>query len=312
LSDIRQDPISGHWVIVAPERAKRDTDFSPEPPRVEPQSRCPFCPGHEGDTPPEVYAVRDSGAPNEPGWRVRVFPNLIPALDPESGIHEVIVESANHDGVLARATPAQLEGVLGAWQHRVKAAALDPNVRAAAIFKNSGPAAGATKQHPHSQLMAIPFVPERLAAELDAGRRLRESSGQCPWCHLVRDAGERTVAETTSFAALAPYASRFPYETWILPKSHESRFEECDTIADLAVALRETLGRLDRSLGHPPFNAALMTAPFIDEAAGHYHWRIEILPRLGGVGGFEWGTGCFINPVAPEEAARILRAVEMD
>ncbi len=306
MLESRFDPFTGRKVIYAPERAARPSDYRVEWPEIVEADACPFCPGNEGETPGEVFALRDSGGPNEPGWRVRIVPNRYPAVTPPEGFHEVIVESPRHDETWAAAPPARIEEALQAWQERLRALAGQPEIESAVIFKNHGPQAGATRVHPHSQLIALPFVPPQLDHELRAAE-----AGECPWCKDLENPGGRLVFESDDYAAVTPVASRAPYEVWLLPRTHAPRFEEAEGRAALAFALQRLWRRVDAALGCPALNAVLMNAPFRTPCR-NYHWRIEVLPRLGTIAGFEWATGCYINPVLPERAAEVLRRASQD
>ncbi len=307
LSEVRFDPATGRKVIYAPARARRPSDYRTDLREIVETRACPFCPGNERETTKEVFALRDSGAPDEPGWRVRVVPNRYPALTPPQGFHEVIIESPVHGERWSTAPLRRIEEALEAWQERLRRLSREPGIRGAVIFKNHGWRAGATRVHPHSQLMALPFIPPQLDYELQAA----PAAGPCPWCRGLENAAGRVVFENGGYAAVAPEASRQAYEVWLLPKEHASRFEEIRDLAGLAGALQRLWRCVESALHQPAVNAMLMTAP-LDAAAPHYHWRLEILPRLGTIAGFEWATGCYINSVLPEQAAERLRRADPD
>lgn len=331
MPEIRQDVVSGHWVIVAPERARRPHAFAnaaEKPRRAEP---CPFCPGREYDTPPEVFALRDSGKADEPGWRLRVVPNKFPALErhpghepPESpwsregvGAHEVVIEAAEHELPWSEFPIPRLVELLEAIRSRMAALAGEGAVEYVFYFRNSGEAAGATLEHPHSQLLALPMVPPLVASELEGARQYLVTTGRCYYCELAeREAasGRRLVLDGGSVVALAPYAARAPFEVWLLPKRHQARLKEATEaeIETLARVLRAALRKLDRALGKPAYNLFLHEAPARSGALAHYHWHFEVIPRLANLAGFEWGTNMFINPVTPEEAAHRLREMSAD
>lgn len=315
-------------MIIATDRARRPTDFTRQ--RVAPQSQriCPFCPGNETRTPPEVLAYRQSGQSDSSGWSLRVVPNKFPALRIEGGLertgeglydrmngigaHEVIIESARHDATFGTMAENEAADVFFAFRDRIVDLKKDDRFRYILIFKNHGELAGATLEHPHSQLIALPIVPKRVQEELDGARRHFEYRDRCIFCDIIAQEtreSERVVLATDHFVALAPYASRFPFEMWVLPRKHNSHFETTDPQAmhNLGWVLRTLMDRMERALEHPPYNIILHTSPAQDPPLDHYHWHIEIMPKLTKVAGFEWGTGFYINPTPPEEAAGFLR-----
>jgi UDPglucose--hexose-1-phosphate uridylyltransferase len=330
VPEFRKDPIVDRWVIVATERSQRPSDFQLRP-GTQCLSVCPFCAGHEAMTPGEVLAYRTCQiAPNTPGWAVRVVPNKYSALRPEAtleggaeglfetrrglGFHEVIIETPEHDASLATLPIRHVEEVLRAYRHRLLDLQQDGRLRAALIFKNHGAAAGATLAHPHSQLIALPMIPKHLREELEGCARYYHEQGRCIFCDMIQQEvrlGRRVVHENAAFIALTPFASRLPYEVWVLPKTHEAWFEQASGEPDrlLAAMLQGVLRRSFNLLGDPPYNMMWHSAPWGDACARYYHWHLEIIPRLTGVAGFEWGTGFYINPTPPEEAARALRQV---
>jgi UDPglucose--hexose-1-phosphate uridylyltransferase len=328
LPELRKDPITGRWVIIATERAKRPSDFIRQPVTVAAQGVCPFDYGNEHKTPPEILAYRNSGGRNEPGWRVRVVANKFPVLGIEGelnrqgegmydkmngiGAHEVIIETPEHAATLAEMPERQIEEVLWAFRDRVNDLKKDQRFRYILLFKNHGEAAGASLEHTHSQLIALPVIPKRVKEEVDAARQFYDLKERCIFCDIIREestAGVRLVMETDRFTVLEPYAPRFPFETWILPKRHQSHFEDSDapTFQNLAWVLRSTMRKIDKTLERPAYNFIVHSAPVQEAPLPHYHWHLEIMPKLTKVAGFEWGTGFYINPTPPEESARFLR-----
>ena len=327
MPELRKDYVTDTWVIFAPARSQRPGLGSNER-RLTDRDACPFCEGHEHMTPPETYAVRSRGRPNAPGWLVRCVPNKFPALEPTGdvartadtlydrvsgvGTHEVIVETPKHDGNLAFLEHDQLVQIILAYRDRYLELSRDPRYRYVLIFKNHGERAGATLSHPHSQLIAMPIVPQRIQEELEAVRRHRRAnSGACVFCRVVDTElreRRRVVIENPAFVAISPFAARFPFETWILPKDHVESFDGLDDAgsSSLAEILRDVLARLYHVLNDPDLNYYIHTAPAGSRQEG-YHWHIEITPRLAEIAGFERGTGMFINQVMPEDAAAILR-----
>jgi UDPglucose--hexose-1-phosphate uridylyltransferase len=243
MPELRRDPITGRFVIVSPERALRPSEFL-RPPPAHRDGLCPFDPGSESNTPPEILAYRNAGStPNGPGWSVRVFPNRFPALRVEGalqsegdgmfdrlsgvGAHEVIVDSPVHDRSLAQLEPAQIASVLAAFRDRILDLGRDQRLRSVVIFKNHGAEAGSTMEHSHCQLIALPLIPATLAEELEGSLAHFRQKDRCIYCDIVRQErkeGVRMVGENPESAALAPWASRAAFETWILPKSHASAF----------------------------------------------------------------------------------------
>ena len=336
MPELRRDPVTGRWVIISTERRKRPNDFRFERPTVVGRELCPFCPGHEELTPPEVLAYRQNGgAPNSPGWDVRVVPNKFPALQVEGeldrggdgmfdrmngiGAHEVIIETPDHDKTFASMSELEIERVLSAFRERVQDLKQDHRLRYILVFKNQGARAGATLEHAHSQLIALPVVPDFVREEIEGARRHFAAKERCVFCDIVHQemtAGVRVIQETADIIALAPYAPRFSFETWLLPRRHGSRFEEAPQheYESLARVLKSVLVRIDRALESPAYNLIIHSASFNDAnhgGADAYHWHVEILPKLARTAGFEWGTGFYINPTSPEEATRVLRAVKL-
>ena len=331
MPELRKDPITGRWVIISTERLKRPSAFRLD--HVVPLDEtvvCPFCEGNEEYTPREVLSYRRGGAPNGPGWDVRVVPNKYPALEVEGtldrqgeglfdkmngiGAHEVIVETPNHSASLATMPASAVERVLWAFRERVLDLKQDTRFRYILIFKNHGAAAGASLVHPHSQLIALPVIPRNVRDEISGARRHYEHKERCVYCDIVRqelDSRVRVISENADFVAVSPYAPRFPFETWLLPKRHGARFEDAPRheYESLARMLKETVQRMNRALESPPFNLIIHSAPFSESADDFYHWHVEIMPKLTKVAGFEWGSGFYINPTAPEEAAAVLREV---
>ena len=329
MPELRKDPVVGRWVIISTERARRPSDFVPAPAGRGAGGSCAFCPGQEDRTPAEILALRPvESAPNSPGWTLRVIPNKFPALRIEGelepsgeglydrmsgvGAHEVIIETPDHHQTLAGLGEARIAEVLGAYRERILDLEKDPRIQYVMVFKNHGEAAGASLEHPHSQLIATPIVPIMVEEELEGAERHFRLKKRCIWCDIIRQerrGGGRIILESDGFVALAPFAPRFPFETWILPAAHRAGFEETEAteLRPLGRLLGEVLRRMGKVLGDPPYNYMLHSAPLRTAGLDHFHWHLEIIPKLTRVAGFEWGTGFFINPTPPEEAARYLR-----
>jgi UDPglucose--hexose-1-phosphate uridylyltransferase len=330
MPELRKDPILGRWVIIATERGKRPTDFD-----AEPQPRrggfCPFDYGSEDKTPSEVLAYRDAGSSaNQPGWWLRVIPNKFPALQIEGelnragdgmydymngiGAHEVVVETPDHNGTLDTLSVKQVQEILWAYRDRLIDLKKDPRFRYIIIFKNHGAAAGASLEHPHSQIIAMPIIPKRVQEEITGARQYFEYKERCVFCDILRQeksSDKRIVLENENFISFMPFASRFPFETWLMPKVHQSHFEDIrkKEVMSLAEVLREVIRRIKVALNDPPYNFILHNSPCREKDLEYYHWHLEIMPKLTKVAGFEWGTGFYINPTPPEDAARYLREI---
>ncbi len=332
MPELRRDPISGRWVIISTERGKRPSDFLSPSLKRKVGGFCPFCPGNEHTTPPEITAFRPTSTPlNSSGWTLRVVSNKFPALhihgdlqrkgegvfDMMTGIgaHEVIIETPDHQLSLSTMSQKSVEDVLWAYYFRLTDLKKDKRFRYILIFKNEGDAAGATMEHTHSQLIALPIVPKTVKEEMESSRKYYDNKERCLFCDIVNqelDSGKRVIYENERYVALSPFAPRDPFETWILPKRHESNFSSPGkSFSSLAEILQRILKQLDKVLDTPPYNFILHTSPFKEEINDYYHWHIEILPRLTKRAGFEWGTGFFINPVTPEDAAKFMREAKI-
>ncbi len=341
MSELRWDPLKLHWVIIATERGRRPRDFHVEQNEAE-MTSCPFCYGNEDKTPPEIFAIRPSGPANSPNWKVRVIPNKYPVLRIEGeiksrgyglydvmtgiGAHEVIIETPQHEKGLADLSVAEITDVLIAYRARFIDLRRDNRFRYMVLFKNHGVRAGATIAHSHSQLIAVPLTPPVAATELKICRDFYAGKERCIFCDLIDfelASGDRVVKEFPDFLTVTPYASCFPFELRLYPKRHSHDFALMDDgqLAELAVAMKDMLLRLKTVLADPPYNFILHTAPPQQQRLGKpeywgsleydYHWHIELVPRLTQIAGFEWGTGFYINPTSPEDAALFLREAEV-
>ena len=333
MPELRKDPITGRWVIIATDRARRPNDFVRDPVTIRGGRFCPFCEGNEDKTPPEILGWRRNGAgSNQRGWSLRVVPNKFPALGIEGdlarqgeglfdkmngvGAHEVIIETPNHELTLAQLPEKAVEDVLWAYRDRMLDLKKDKRFRYALVFKNHGEAAGASLEHTHSQIIALPVVPIYVREEVEGAKTYYNFKERCIFCDIIRQeaaSGARVIDETDHFLVLSPYAPRFPFETWIMPKQHESAFEnsQSNVFENLAKVLKRLLQKLDLVLENPPYNFVLHTSPFSESTGDYYHWHFEVMPKLTKVAGFEWGSGFYINPTPPEEAARFLREASL-
>ncbi len=328
MPELRKDPIIGRWVIISTERGKRPSDFL-----ISHERRvggfCPFCQGNEYTTPNEIIAYRSGASKaNQPGWTLRVVPNKFPALQIEGdlnkeghglydamngiGAHEIFIESPQHDQTLSTMPLKNVEDVLWAFRDRTHDLKKDLRFKYILIFKNHGLVAGATLEHSHSQLIALPIVPKRVREEVEGAEKYFNYKERCVFCDIIRQELEektRLINENQDFIAVAPFSPRFPFETWILPKKHGSAFEEAQKheYEYLARILQDTLKRMDSVLETPPYNIIIHSSPFRENHNEYYHWHVEIMPKLTRVAGFEWGSGFYINPTPPEEAAKFMR-----
>jgi UDPglucose--hexose-1-phosphate uridylyltransferase len=339
--EYRRNPITGWWVIVAPDRATKPESGEAEQPLKTPVAQCPFCEGKEAETPPESFAVRPNSLPDKPGWQVRCVPNQFPVVRtnivaevhnvaetqsrissppslriaadetlPGWGVHEVIVESPRHIGSLVDESNEHAETVALAYRDRLRLLAKQTNIKAATLFHNSGRGGGASQEHLHSQLVGTPFIPPTLQTELDGAERFFAEHGIDPWGATIeaeRKASVRVVAETNSYYVWCPWAGRMAYEMWLAPKKPAARFEDCNDAEtrEFGVLLRGLIEKTERLLG-PAFNYVLHTSPF-DQNPKSFRWHLEITPRLAGIAGWELGTNVFINTTPPETAAERLR-----
>ncbi len=331
MPQLRKDPIIGRWVIISTERAKRPKDFSlidTSPPEKE----CPFCRGKEYLTPPSVYSLEDE----EGNWQVRVFSSLKPFLEEEKefwkkgrgpydlmesvGSHEVVVETPFHIANIADLEVENIQKVFWVYRERIKALEKDEKVKYVLIFKNyRWEAGGGRVKHARSQIIATPVNLKRVKEELEGAKFYYDYHERCVFCDMILqelDSRERVVLEENGFVAIVPFAPRFPFEVWVLPKNHSPDFYKIswEETYSLAVVMKKVLEKIKKLLGDPPYNYMIHSAPFRRFYPGYwstieedFHWHIEITPRLTQVAGFEWGTGFYICPTLPEEAAKYLR-----
>ncbi len=334
MPEIRKDPIFERWVIVAPERSKRPQDYVVVKDERK-ENACPFCEGNEGLTPPEILAFRSVGsAENTPGWWVRVVPNKYPALSIKEdrkveneglytlmggvGTHEVIIESRFHQVSLDSLDTRQISEVFRSWCERLIELRRDTRLKYIQVFKNVGAAAGASLEHTHSQIIALPLIPLTASLEIEAMKKYYSECGKCILCEIVSQemaTEKRVVLEGEHFLCFTPFAARFPFEMWIVPKEHGDDFAliKHEQIDDLSAVVRTALKKLSKLIENIPYNVALHTCPVnVPWEGPFYHWYIEILPRITILAGFELSTGWFINPTPPELAASALREILVD
>lgn len=340
MPELRKDPIIQRWVIIAGERGQRPLDFKVETTvfDVNPKA-CPLCPNNEDRTPPEVFSIRlDGSKPDTPGWLVRVVPNKFPALKLDGelnrrgiglfdmmngiGAHEVVIETPEHSADWDTISAEQLQRIFVAYQVRLRVLGEDERFRYLLVFRNYGVQAGASLAHPHSQIIALPILPQLPKEKLLSARQYFLEKERCLFCDLIfqeQELQKRVVYESEHIIVLSPFAARFPYELHFFPKQHSHDFSQAsaDVLMDLAKVMKRVLTALKQLIGQHAYNLVLQNAPNPVPRPGRpdywgtlpydYHWHWEFLPCLTRVAGFEWGTGFYINPVAPEAAAEFLR-----
>jgi len=329
MSELRRDPICGRWVIVDTDHPSKPEDFEHEPHSWR-GGVCPFCYGSEGMTPFEIEALRDPNtAPNTPGWQVRIVPNKFPALQIEGdldrrgvgiydksngiGAHEILIESPYHNKDIPDLLNEEVEKVILMCCRRAQDLVKDKRFKYIMIFKNYGPSAGASLEHPHTQIIALPLVPKNPMEEIKGAQNYFEYRERCVYCDVIRQEiqeKERIILENKYFLAFCPSVSRFPFEIWIIPKKHQNHFYHMppEEIPVLASILKETITKVKKVFNSPAYNFIIHSSPAnSDSFTESYHWHIEFMPKLTRVAGFEWGTGFYIVPTPPELAAAYLR-----
>lgn len=333
MSEFRQDPVVGKWVIFSAARGKRPSDFNKHEPQ-QPSSTpgpCAFCPQREHETGEELFALPD----HNDSWQVRVVKNKFPAVSvdfdkhqriqqdeddpfrrPGFGSHEVVIETPDHDVKFSCLSSLQVQGVFKAYRERMLDFRRDGRFKYVQVFKNKGNLAGASMQHSHSQIIALPFIPQDVRSEIEGSKTRFQETGKCVLCEVLHQNlldGKRLIDCSPEYAVIAPYAPQYPYETWIVPRTHASNFEDANDsqLLSLASVLLSTLQKMDLAFDNPPFNYTLQTSPVEEHrSVPYYHWSLRILPHLVTLGGFELGSGCHINPVFPEDAAKTLRKID--
>ncbi len=329
MPQLRRDPIVGRWIVIDSDHPKAPKDFPKEDQAPSHAAVCPFCPGRESRTPPELDAVRPQGSlANTRDWQVRTIPNKFPALIHEErmekegmgmfdvisgyGAHEVVIETSDHNRQMADLTIQELVLILNQYQRRYKDLASDVRLKYIVIFKNFGTSAGATIEHSHSQIIALPMVPKTVLEEIEGAEHYHLNHGSCVFCAMLAQEyqdKDRLISENNSFVSFCPFVPRYAFETWLMPKTHQAHFADLDGVGmnDLACQLLDTLNRIKKCLSNPSYNFYLHTSPINYGRPNCYHWHIEIIPKLTRSIGFEWGTGLHIVPTFPHEAARYLR-----
>ncbi|KAL3534049.1 hypothetical protein ACH5RR_007570 [Cinchona calisaya] len=333
VPEIRKDAVHNRWVIFSPARSTRPSDFksksNPTPQSSDHLLNCPFCLGNEHLCAPEIFRVHPPDSPTD--WKLRVIQNLYPALSRDLplqdhqeassgntklggfGFHDVVIESPVHSVQLVDLSPVQLGDVLLAYKKRIQQLQSYASVRYVQVFKNHGASAGASLSHSHSQIIALPVVPPAASARIDCMKQYFEQTGKCKLCEIQAD--NLLINESAHFISIVPFAATFPFEIWIIPRDHSSHFHELDNdkAIDLGGLLKLLLRKISLQLNNPPFNFMIHTSPFHfnPSSLSYTHWFLQIVPQLTTVGGFEIATGCYINPIFPEDAAKVLREVQL-
>ncbi|XP_010940094.1 ADP-glucose phosphorylase [Elaeis guineensis] len=339
ISEIRRDAVFDRWVVFSPARARRPSDFKSHAPASNPNPNrnpnalpsCPFCIGRESECAPEIFRLpAGCGAT----WKIRVIENLFPALRrdveppvpgdtadaawlvklslPGFGFHDVVIETPYHSMHLPDLSPQEAGEVLLAYKERILQFKRHGSIKYVQVFKNHGASAGASMSHSHSQIMGLPLIPPTVAARLNATKEWFERTGKCSLCEIRSE--EILINETVHFFAIVPFAASYPFEIWIVPRHHSSHFHDIDSekAADLGSLLKLMLRKLSKQLNDPPYNFMIHAAPLelAPSCLPYMHWFLQIVPQLNRLAGFEMASGCFINPVFPEDAAKVLREVD--
>ena len=331
MPELRQNFMTKEWVVIATERAKRPDQMVVKRERKPPVSfseNCPFCPGHENQTPPEILRLHDGDK-----WKVRVIANKFAALSPDAapertirrsrrrmggfGVHDVVVETPDHSLAMAQMPDSQVADILRIYKTRYDQLSLDPRIAQVTIFKNHGTDAGTSLEHPHSQMIATPVISYQVRQRFQEAMQHFDDFGGCMFCQIIEEELEeqkRIVLTSEHFVAMELFASPAPFCTHIYPRRHMASFSDVSTreIADLGRVLRTVLAKLYIGLDNPDFNFTIRTAPAECVGVRYFHWYMSVIPRLTRTAGFELGSGMFINTVIPEEAAEFLRNVQVE
>jgi UDPglucose--hexose-1-phosphate uridylyltransferase len=336
MSELRRDPIGGRWVIVNTDEPQQPSGYEHDEPHPGKGRVCPFCYGNESQTPPEIVAIRDvNTTPNSPGWQVRVVPNKFPALQIEGdldrrglglydmsngvGAHEVIIETPYHNKDISDLLIDEVTNILQIYCQRTLDLEKDKRFKYILVFKNYGASAGASLEHSHTQIVALPMVPKNVKEEISGAQNYFEYRERCIFCDMIRqelEDKERIILENKNFFAFCPFVSRFPFEIWIMPKKHTSFF--CQTpfeiMPDMAIILKGIVGKVKKVFGDTSYNFMIHTSPVNSDGSSldSYHWHLEFMPKLTRVAGFEWGTGFYLVPTPPEVSAKFLREAKVE
>jgi UDPglucose--hexose-1-phosphate uridylyltransferase len=329
LTEFRKDITTNEWVIMARERVKRPIDFEISKNKKIVKNYiddCPFCLGNERLTPPAIKIYKDNSKSSI--WKIRVIPNMFPAVSSEEGLesnlinnyfetisgygfHKVIIESPFHDVTFTSMDYSELKSIIYSYRDMYKILSKKP-VKYIMIFKNHGASAGASIDHIHSQIIAIPIISEHLKRKFEIASNCFNRLNICIYCSMIKkelELEKRIIFKNDGFVAFHPYASLYPFEVWILPRYHKASFGNIEDVEveEFAKILQEVLSKIDRALGQPDFNYFIETAPIDKEISNYLHWYLRIIPRIWNIGGFELGSGIYINTHIPEITAEYLR-----
>lgn len=329
MPELRQNLVTKEWVIIASERAMRPQDLKAGSPALagkDPDPRCPFCPGNEGES-KTLFTLGD-----KKDWRLRCVQNKHPALAanaprlepagdlyrrlPGEGTHEIIIESPSHTKTLADLTHEQFEDVVAVYQERFRASQANMKVALTLLFKNHGRASGTTLAHPHSQLVGSSVVPSHIRHRMDEAQKHYEQNAECVVCRMNEEEkkqGRRLLADTQYFSAYILFAALSPFHLWVVPKRHTPSFSDitASEADDLSTVLQTVLRKLGKGLGNPDYSFVIQSTPQDRGVTEAFHWYLSLVVRLGHTAGFELGSGMFINNVVPEDAAKFLNAIKL-
>lgn len=337
MSQLRKDPITGRWVAFHPERVRKAVEIVTLSSSRPTGHSCYYCEGRETETPPEIFAIRQAGThPNATGWTTRVVPHPVPSLRVETvldreglgmfdrmsgvGAHEVVVECPDHDSTLVSLDGQALENVFLTYRDRIADLKRDQRLRYISVFKERGIGRRVSTGHSISEILGLPVTPLGVKAELIQCRQYFAYKQRCVFCDMIRDEqrmNERIVFQNDKFIVFEPFAARYPFETWVLPKQHQSDMVSLDSgegVRQLAEAMRTALFLIREALLDPPYGFVLHTMPntvprpdYWESIDQDYHWHFEIVPRVRESSGLDCASGFFVNPVLPEEAADFLQ-----
>ena len=338
MPQYRKDIILDEWVIIATERAKRPENFKEEKLKVKTESAgiCPFDAGNESMTPPEILRLDKDGnilKKNSGHWQIRVVPNKFPALVPTEvsmskkygiymymggfGLHEVVIHSPLHITNISQLSQKQVRMLVWVYAERIKEIEKDTKIDSVILMLNQGKDAGASLEHSHSQIFSLPLVPPVLEKEVYGTRRYFNQNKKCAMCSLIEfelEEDKRVVYKNEDFVIIQPYASRNPFETWIVPLAHNANFEYISPgqIDAFAECLKRVVDFFYFELNEPPFNYYIHTGPLrTAEFSMHYHWNFELIPKLSIKAGFEIATGIDICITTPEYTAEFMKEASM-